>query len=112
MTENELKEKMDKDLDEALDVKNIIDFHFALLEKAYIKGLNTGLMVSRVKWHKVADGDLPKNGVLVLSEKGTLVVYQGDCFRWVEYSPNSDNIKLRKWEEPIAWCEIPKYTED
>ena len=58
------------------------------------------------EWHYVKDGDLPKIGVQVLSEKGTLVIYKGDGFNWVEYSPNADNIKLRKWEEPIAWKEI------
>ena len=52
------------------------------------------------------DGDLPKVGVQVLSEQGTLVIYKGDGFNWVEYSPNADNIKLRKWEEPTAWKEI------
>jgi hypothetical protein len=78
------------------------------IEEAVLAGLKAG----RPKWHKVADGDLPKTCVQVLSEQGTLVVYKGDGFNWVEYSPNADNIKLRKWEEPIAWCEIPKYTEE
>ena len=58
------------------------------------------------EWHYVKDGDLPKVGVQVLSEQGTLVIYKGEGFNWVEYSPNADNIKLRKWEEPIAWKEI------
>ena len=64
------------------------------------------------EWHYVKDG-LPKDGVQVLSEKGHLVIYKGDCFCWFEYSPNADNIKLRKWEEPIAWKEIvlPKENE-
>jgi hypothetical protein len=77
-----------------------------------IEAFLAGLKAGRPKWHKVADGDLPKVGVQVLSEQGTLVVYKGDGFNWVEYSPNADSIKLRKWEEPIAWCEIPKYTEE
>ena len=65
------------------------------------------------EWHYVKDEDLPKVGVHVLSEKGTLVIYKGEGFNWVEYSPNADNIKLRKWEEPIAWKEIvlPKESE-
>lgn len=58
------------------------------------------------KWHYMKDGDLPKIGEKVLSEKGDLVIYKGDGFNWVEYSPNADNIKLRKWEEPRAWKEI------
>ena len=75
------------------------------------KAFLAGLTESRPKWHKVADGDFPKDGVQVLSEKGHLVIYKGDCFCWFEYSPNADNIKLRKWEEPIAWCEKPTYTD-
>jgi hypothetical protein len=78
------------------------------IEQAYLAGLKAG----RPKWHKVADGDLPKTGVQVLSEKGTLVIYKGEGFNWVEYSPNADNIKLRKWEEPIAWEEIVLPKED
>ena len=71
-----------------------------------------GLKAGRPQWHKVADGDLPKVGVQVLSEQGTLVIYKGDGFNWIEYSPNADNIKLRKWEEPIAWCEIPTFDKE
>lgn len=47
MTEKELKEIMEKDLDEALDVKTIIDFHFDLLQKTYVKGLDTGLKAGK-----------------------------------------------------------------
>ncbi len=46
MTEEELKEKMDKDLNEVFDVKNIIDFQFDLLQKAYLKGIETGMKIS------------------------------------------------------------------
>lgn len=70
------------------------------------------LKVGRQKWHKVADGDLPKYGYQVLSDKGVPVIYNHDTHSWFEYSPNADNIELRKWEEPIAWCEKPKYEED
>ena len=71
----------------------------------YIAGAEFGYNKAN-EWHYVKDGDLPKVGVQVLSEKGTLVIYKGEGFNWVEYSPNADNIKLRKWEEPIAWKEI------
>lgn len=78
------------------------------VKQAYIAGAKENGIV----WHKVADGDLPKDNVRVLSEKGHLVVYKAITFNWFEFSPNADNIKLRKWEEPIAWCEIPTYTEE
>ena len=78
------------------------------VEQAYIAGRKA----SRPQWHKVADGDLPKDSTLVLSEQGDIVFYKSVCNYWLEYSPNSDNIKLRKWEEPVAWCEIPEYKEE
>ena len=71
-----------------------------------------GLKAGKLQWHKVADGDLPQYGYKVLSEKGVPVIYNRDTNNWFEYSPNADNIKLAKWEEPIAWCEIPQYTEE
>lgn len=46
MTEEELKEKMDKDWNEIFDVKSIMDFQFALLQKAYQKGIETGMKIS------------------------------------------------------------------
>lgn len=46
MDEEELKEKMDKDWNEIFDVKSIMDFQFALLQKAYQKGIETGMKIS------------------------------------------------------------------
>lgn len=46
MTEEELKEKMNKDLGEIFDVKIIMDFHFDLLQKAYLKGIETGMKIN------------------------------------------------------------------
>jgi hypothetical protein len=42
---------MDKDLNEVFNVKSIIDFQFDLLQKAYTKGLETGLKAGRPQWH-------------------------------------------------------------
>ena len=84
-------------------------FQYGMSRKDYQQCFQDGAEFGYNKaneWHYVKDGDLPKIGVQVLSEKGTLVIYKGDGFNWVEYSPNADNIKLRKWEEPIAWKEI------
>ena len=67
-------------------------------EESYLRGFGEGAEFGYNKaneWHYVKDGDLPKVGVKVLSEQGTLVIYKGDGFNWVEYSPNADNIKLR-----------------
>ncbi len=117
MTEEELKEIMKKDLDEVFDVKNIIDFHFDLLRETYIKGLDTGLKAGRgeTKWHKVADGDLPKRVDDYVTNIGVLTYdhYGNGVYKWhtpfckaCAYADEvSDN-------EVIAWCEIPKYTEE
>lgn len=80
---------------------------YIAIKRAFLAGLKAG----SPKWHKVADGDLPKYGYQVLSEEGVPVIYNRDTNRWFEYSPNADNIELRKWEEPIAWCEIPEYED-
>ena len=42
MTEEEFKEKMDKDLKEIFDAKSIMTFCLDLVQKAYTKGLDTG----------------------------------------------------------------------
>lgn len=57
------------------------------------------------KWHKVADGDLPK-------DENDVLVYSGEDWRMCvgRYFP-----KYKAWEsgcDTIAWCEIPKYTEE
>lgn len=64
-----------------------------------------GLKACRPKWHKVADGDLPK-------DENDVLVYSGEDWRMCvgRYSP-----KYKAWEagcDTIAWCEIPKYTEE
>jgi hypothetical protein len=69
--------------------------------KAFLAGLEAG----RPKWHKVADGDLPK-------DENDVLVYSGEDWRMCvgRYSP-----KYKAWEtgcDTIAWCEIPKYTEE
>ena len=107
----------EKEAEEAGNDKIKENHQFArCARKSYKDGFQDGAEFGYNKaneWHYVKDGDLPKIGKKVLSEKGDLVIYKGDGFNWVEYSPNTDNIKLRKWEEPRAWKEIvlPKESE-
>lgn len=72
----------------------------------YLAGLEAG----RPKWHKVADGDLPKENKRYLCKikefVGSGISYE--CFDYdTEYS---------SWKnacgDVIAWCEIQKYTEE
>jgi hypothetical protein len=78
------------------------------IEQAFLAGLEAG----RPKWHKVADGDLPKNS----DDEKLYLVYWGENDYGVAQFNNS-----RWWsfdsgwfdaEEVIAWCEIPQYEEE
>ena len=77
------------------------------LGKIAVRTYLAGLKAGRLKWHKVADGDLPKEDTTVLTcyQGRYAILYDVDyycnkCFKWKD---------LR---DIIAWCEIPKYTEE
>ena len=108
MTDEEKAEEWIKDHSGLIGSYKFVKYDYDSLKQAFLAGLKAG----RPQWHKVADGDLPKYGYQVLSGKGVPVIYNRDTHSWFEYSPNADNIKLEKWEEPIAWCEKPKYKEE
>lgn len=56
------------------------------------------------KWHKVADGDLPKDDRIVSDQEGNNVRYIKHLNKWF-YRYRSCKADV------IAWCEIPKYME-
>lgn len=56
------------------------------------------------KWHKVADGDLPKDGRIVSDQEGNNVRYVKHHNKWY-YRHRSCEADV------IAWCELPKYME-
>ena len=108
MTDKEMAEKTVMSHAEKAIQEQIPYFEFA--EQMFLAGLKAG----KPKWHKVADGDLPEDGKLVISNEGSFVFYKfikNDYSYWFEFRLNYD-IKLSKWEEPTAWCEIPKYMEE
>ena len=96
-----------------------------LIEQAYIAGYNEAQntitqcnrsALSGVKWHKVADGDLPDTDrtVLAVTQIGGnpnyayLASYREDTeLKWACWKNNMQ----REVVEPIAWCEIPTFTE-
>ena len=77
----------------------------------------------KTKWHKVADGDLPKPNIAVLIcfqfEKWTttyIAYYRPAMKKWQMYNlleaqrqPIDDD--YIDSEEVIAWCEIPVFTD-
>ena len=84
----------------------IANFVLREVEGTFLAGLEAG----RPKWHKIADGDLPKENKRYLCKikefVGGGISYE--CFDYdTEYS---------SWKnacgDVIAWCEIPKYTEE
>ena len=75
--------------------------------KAFLAGLKAG----KPQWHKVADGDYPpcekdNYTVNVLTNDGDIAYYDFNDGCWIA-EPSSVEI-----DPPIAWCEIPKYTEE
>lgn len=72
----------------------------------FLAGFNAG----RLKWHKVADGDLPPNLTHVLNEKGNKVMYDAQECTWQEYSDYYEDYV--EADTPVAWCEVPKFEEE
>ena len=98
MTDREMAEEWaDKNITLALSMYN--PQAESIAKRAFLAGLKAG----RPEWHKVADGDLPK-------DENDVLVYSGEDWRMCvgRYSP-----KYKVWEagcDTIAWCEIPTFT--
>lgn len=81
------------------------------IEEAFL----TGLKVGKPKWHKVADGDLPKKVDDYVTNIGVLTYdnYGNGVHKWhTPYCEVCDYVDEVGDNEVIAWCEIPKYTEE
>ena len=85
------------------------------IEDAFLAGLKAG----KPKWHKVADGDLPEENhfVLVLNKQTGYEIARHAPFEeyhldnWVTVD-NRSLLPFNNNPSVIAWCEIPKYTEE
>ena len=78
---------------------------------SYKDGFLAGLAEGRPKWHKVADGDYPpcEKGnytINVLTDRGDIAYYNYFLECWVAETSSTEI------DPPIAWCEIPKYTDN
>lgn len=117
MTEEEIKELAKKYIDSCTTRAGFViltegiksDF-IDLFVAGFMKCLEQ--KATNPKWHKVADGDLPKN-----SDDETLyLVYWGENDYGVAQFNNSRWWSLDSgWydaEDVIAWCEIKQYTEE
>jgi len=73
-------------------------------ERSYVDGFLDGLKAGKLtKWHRVADGDLPKDNRTVLDEAGDRFYYFRGHFYYEDDSIAS---------QPIVWCEVPTYSEE
>jgi hypothetical protein len=82
---------------------NVIDIH-ERIKRAFLAGLKAG----RPEWHKVADGNLPKNNRLVFIQ-----MVNGNTTMGIHYENAWREIcNCKELTGVIAWCEIPKYTEE
>ena len=71
--------------------------------------------IEKMKWHKIADGDIPKVTGDYITNIGVLTYdyYGNNIYKWhtpfceaCDYGDEVDD------DEVIAWCEIPKYTKE
>ena len=114
-----LLNKDDAEIDKFLD-ENLEDLQLNKRQAGTILGIIkgvgicsflAGLKAGKPKWHKVADGDLPKNNtqVLVLLENKRMKV---SIFMENKFTVwNKDYNTYTKLYSVIAWFEIPPYTE-
>lgn len=81
---------------------------FGNLYHAYLAGFEAG----RQKWHKVADGDLPKGNCenILLYNKDHFCVTHSYSLGYYENGVFYNDCEME--EDTIAWCEIPQYTEE
>lgn len=85
------------------------------LAKYGINCYYAGLKADRPKWHKVADGDLPKETGEYLTNIGVLIwdYYADGRYGWhTPFCAACDCCDNVDSDEVVAWCEIPEYTEE
>jgi len=111
------------------------------LDKRYLKDMGirkpckeaylAGLKADRPKWHKVADGDLPKGGeygennihrnIYIKDRYGNLYTgnyfpkdktHAEDCFAVEVLEWGFQGSQFCKKAQISEWCEIPQYTEE
>ena len=71
--------------------------------------------IEKMKWHKIADGDIPKVTGDYITNIGVLTYdhYGNNIYKWhTPYCEACDYADEVGDDEVIAWCEIPKYTKE
>lgn len=106
MTDEEMAEEYAK----PLDIKYGGSFVRTTEEvkQAFLAGLKAG----RPQWHKVADGDLPKENKLyfvAIKDNGCAIAYFNGLHWETKYNLGDFGHCV---ETVIAWCEIPKFDKE
>ena len=76
------------------------------------EGFLAGLKAGRTQWHKVADGDLPKENKLyfvAIKENGLAIAYFNGRHWETKYNLGDFGHCV---ETVIAWCEIPTFDKE
>lgn len=109
------------------ETSRIANFVLREVEGAYLAGLKAGKdMNVPIKWHKVADGDLPKGenihrDIYLKDRYGNLYTgnyfpkdkcHAEDCFAVEFLDWGFQGSQFCKKEQISEWCEIPKYEEE
>ena len=113
MTDEEMAAIWVKETADSCRSSNMNAYEFA--EQAFLDGLKAG----KPKWHKVADGDLPKETEFIESDVLLLLVQlKGTKHKRYElgrydFSANVFSYThLKSVEDVVAWCEIPRFEEE
>lgn len=80
------------------------------IKQAHFDGLKAGKgMNVPIKWHDLRKdpNDLPESYMSILNQDGEKVMYDYSCKVW-----RCDDADEYICDTPIAWCEIPEYTEE
>lgn len=81
------------------------------LGKIAVRTYLAGLKAGRPKWHKVADGDLPKEHkiyLVAIKDNGLAIAYFNGRHWVTKYNLGDFGHCV---ETVIAWCEIPTFTD-
>ena len=77
--------------------------------EGYIAGFLAGLKIGRPKWHDLREdpNDLPEPYLNIVNQDGEKVMYDHRYKRW-----RHDDADEYFCDTPIAWCELPTYSEE
>lgn len=114
MTKEEIEHNHIKEIAEEYIKKNNLEWELECNRTSSIgevkQAFLAGFKACRPKWHKVADGDLPKEN------KRYLCKIKGFVGSGISYECFDYDTEYSSWKnacgDVIEWCEIPKYTEE